>query len=106
MIETRTAPPPPHIHTRCTGQYCLEARGAALFIDGACDGKRVTQERVLGMPMGERLQVGGGGGGVVVVGMWWVDDGWGGGLMNGDPNGLVLDGMGRNRSMRWQSTDG
>lgn len=36
-----------------SGQYCLEARGNAVFSDGACDGKRTTQEQVLALPMGD-----------------------------------------------------
>ncbi|KAM3568598.1 hypothetical protein VYU27_009283, partial [Nannochloropsis oceanica] len=35
------------------GQYCLETRGDAVFNDGACDGKRTTQEQVMALPMGE-----------------------------------------------------
>ena len=35
------------------GQYCLETRGDAVFNNGACDGKRTTQEQVMALPMGE-----------------------------------------------------
>ncbi|KAM3568988.1 hypothetical protein VYU27_008902 [Nannochloropsis oceanica] len=37
-----------------SGQYCMEVRGGpALFVDGACDGKRVTGTQTLALPMGE-----------------------------------------------------